>query len=281
MRKLSLLKILEGFYSPETPGPRNAHMFNTNRTLGDPLDSDHADMMSDEEIADELKLEFKLGLTMRDPTNLSNHNVHNGSFSLGKGSKSFGNYQTKSNQGFNDSQEDVMVNTYSANNPDNLSLLSDPQIAAELGLTKKERPKGYADRVKEAKIRGPEGHWKDARSIPRPIIKPLEEEIGAREKGLAYGAAITTKQPFASGMPSITDSEFYSDEEIAKELGLTEWISSTPVFNKKFRGPKAELDFFEAGRPVFVMNTEEEFNENQKEKNGKKKKKRSTGRKSI
>lgn len=270
MKKISLLSIFEGFFHPEVPGPRNSHSFNSPRSMGDAIDKQAGipDTLSDQEIDQELNLEFKTMSVMRDPLNLPGHNVHNGGYGPGKGSKPFGNYQTKSKQVPDESQEDVMLRTIEQDNPQGLSILSDPEIASALGLPR-EKEKPYREKVRGAKNHGQEAHWKDAKSQPRQSI---DEDVGMREKGRAYGSPITTKQPFASGMPKITDSNFFSEEEIESELGLREWMSSTPIFNKHAKSDKHELNFFENNRPNFTMNTEEEFNQNQKKVKNEKKK---------
>lgn len=294
--KLSLTKIMESFFQPEAakntkncapgdPKPKGPSNF--------PYGSEDGETLSDEEIDQELKLELKLSNVMRDPLNLPNHNAHNGSFSAGKGSRPFGNYQTTSKQHPEKSQVDVMVQPIEETHDPEQEEVIRKELGRDLIDRSSRSPEEMDAQIKQAienrdrareqavaarkKKKFPANKWEEARSP----IKPIDEDVGMREKGRAYGAQITTKQPFASGMPKTTGSDFMDEDEIGKELGLIEgkfdlmeWISSSPILNRRAHGPEAELDFFDKARPLFTLNTEEEFNANQRKLvgNGKTKK---------
>lgn len=260
--KLSLMKILESIFDPELPSGRNSHMFIQQNHPKGPNDFpyNHSEETLDEEdIKKELKLEFKTSRVMKDPTNLSNHNIHNGSFSNGKGSNSFADYQ---------------FNLAGENDP-SIHDATVQKIPEEKNSDIPEEWKPYFENqkkaFKDAENAKPKKRSKDSFSLwdafkPPKTIKS-ESDIGLREKGRAYGQPQpTTKQPLASGVPKKTDLEFWSDEEIDKELGLKEYISSMTVINKKVHSPKADLRFFEDENDSFIMNTEEEFNKNQKKR---------------
>lgn len=276
------MDILEGFFHPETPGPRNAHHSPHSPGPKGPSGFPYTEVeetMSDEEIGKELKLELKLGNVMKDPLNLPNHNAHNGSFSWGKASKPFGNYQMSGKNGPDKSQVDVLVRPieeeYAMHDPEteerarkdlereiiDISSRTSPELDAATKKAIETRDSARKEAAASRKKRNmPASKWESA----KPSVKRLEEDIGMREKGRAYGSPITTKQPFESGVPNNTGSDFMDEDEIMKELGLMEWISSSPVFNRKIHGPEAEMNFFNDNRPAFTLNTEEEFNQNQK-----------------
>ena len=242
MKKLSLMKIFEGFFTPQLPGPGTAHMFNTTKPKGDmnlPFQRKRKDLeyMQDDEIEDELDLEesIKLGPTQRDPLNLPGYNMHQGSFANGKGSKSFANYKTNT-----------------AYNPD-----AESNAAVSISKANFEYDDEGFDEEEELELKS--------------------EDVGLREKGRAYGAQITTKQPFANGMPKReSSSNYYDEDEIIDELGLNEWISSKTVFVRNKLKSKQDLDFFKnlESPGLYLLNTIEEFEENQRKRSNDKKKKK-------
>jgi hypothetical protein len=287
--KLSLMDIIEGFFHPEVPGGRNTH--HTPHAPGQkgpddfPYTDNDLEMMSDEDIKQELKLELKLGNIMRDPLNMPAHNVQNGSFSWGKASKPFGNFQTKTRQAPTKSQVDVAVNGIE----EELDPMHDPeteelyrkktelQIIDASSKTPEEvdeatkraienRDRARRDAVAARKKRnGDSKAWEKATSETKYKSQIVDEDVGMREKALAYGSPVqTTKQPFANGVPNRTGSDFMDEEEIMRELGLMEWINSSSVFNRHASGETEELEFMDDNRPLFTLNTEEEFNKNQK-----------------
>lgn len=219
--------------------------------------------LEDEEIDRELQLEFKVGRVMRDPLNLPNHNAHNGSFSNGKGSKSFADYQLDKTNRRNTDEELGDAESISVFNKEKNSDIP-------------EEWKKYFENQKIAFEQSKKSKPSRKSSVLWDMVKPIKKEsvgVGAREKGRAYGGQITTKQPFASGVPNKSGNEFLSDEEIDKELGLSEWISSDAIFNNKINPEKADLNFLKDVDRNFEMNTEEDFNETQR-KNKKSKRRR-------
>jgi hypothetical protein len=275
MMKLSLLSIFEGFFHPELPSGANSHMFNGMKAKGPvnfPYVNDDEEMLSDEEIDGEIQLELKLGRVMRDPLNLPNHNLSNGSFSNGKDSKTFGNYQLnpRGENGMDPSIDDSMLKSIEVENPD-----TNDDIPDEWKPYFETQKSAFAQAEKSKAKRKTDGMslWDKAKSLKTFEIK--NEDVGMREKGRAYGAPITTKQPFASGVPKATNMDFMSDDEIDRELGLMEWISSKMVYARKLHGPEADLNFFDkSGRNPYIMNTEEEFDKQQKKRTNEKKRRR-------
>lgn len=273
MKKMSLARVLEALFNPELPGPANAHQFTQTHPKGpSEFPYNHSEpTMEEEDIDQELKLEFNAGAgrSMRDPANLPNHRSHNGSFANGLASKAFGNYKlnSKEEDGFDPSMHEVEVRSIDVDNAGDNSDIPDEWKPF---FEERDRAEAQASESK-AKKRTDLTLWS---AYKAPKMK--KEDVGMREKGRAYGTPVsTTKQPFASGIPKATPNmEFYSDEDIDKELGLIEWISSSLLFNKKVHPAKADLDFFSLDPKKFRMNTEEEFNDNQKRrgKNAKRKK---------
>lgn len=282
--KFSILDILESFFQPEAAkqtnnsAPRDASV---KGSLEFPYNTEDEDFMSDKEIGKELKLELKLGNVMKDPKNLPSHNLHNGSFSWGKASRPFGNYQLKSSFP-EDSQIEVMVRPieegfHDPEAEEQWRKEADREIIKKSGTT----PEDLDEQIKKAienrnrarkeaeaarRIRRfASSRWEDARS-------PVKEGVGMRDRARGVGTQMTTKQPFANGVPKETGSDFMGEDEIIRELGLSEvynlmeWINSSLVFNQKSEPEEAELDFFNNNRPQYVMNTEEEFNQNQRKK---------------
>jgi hypothetical protein len=291
MKKLS--SIIEYLFKSELPGSRNAHQSphdpGPKGPSNFPYYSEVGDVMEEEEIDAELS-ELKLGPIMTDPTNLPGHNVHDGGDGYGKGSKPFGNYKLKSRledpSGFG-----VMVRDISFDNePDHL----EPEDPVEDYIEETLIPTRYI------KVPLPkEQIWNYALPENQELLKITDklslvdiltatndpekeevvrkklavEDVGMREKALAHSDSMlqTTKQPWANGMPQATDSDFMSDIEIMQELGLNEsimeWISSSSVFNNHAQLEDAEEEFLDGESNNFLMNSEEDFNENQRKLN--------------
>lgn len=264
MKKLSLSNLFESIFSPELPSGRNSHMFRKSQEKGPKLfPYNHAEETLDDEVIDkELQLEFKTGRTMRDPANLSTHNLHNGSFANGKASKSFGSYQLNSAGDNDPSIYDAEARSISVENPEKNGDIPDdwkPYFESQ------KRSFSQAEAAKPKK-RKEMTLW-DAFRAP----KIQKEAVGQREKGRAYGAPISTKNPLTSGTAKATSLEFLSDDEIDKELGLKEWMSSSPIIKKRLHSPDADLNFFEEPLNKYQMNTEEDFDKNQKKRKNEKK----------
>lgn len=264
----SLLSLFESFFTPELPSGRNSHMFRKSQEKGPKLfPYNHAEETLDDEVIDkELQLEFKTARTMKDPTNLSTHNLHNGSFANGKGSKSFASYQLNPAGDNDPSIYDAEARSISVENPEKNSDIPDdwkPYFESQ----RKSFSQAEAAKPKKRK----EMTLWDAFKPP----KIQKEAVGEREKARAYGAPITTKNPLTSGMPKATSLDFLSDEEIDKELGLSEslkeWMSSSPLLTRKLHSADADLNFFSEPINKFQMNTEEEFDKNQKKRKNEKK----------
>jgi hypothetical protein len=257
-KKMNLLDIFESIFHPELPNGSNSHMFIQQNRFKGPSKfpyNEPEESMDDEDINKELKLEFKTGRVMKDPTNLPNHNLHNGSFSNGKGSKAFASYQT-------DVKKDIPKND-ELGDAESISIF-DKEKNSDIPQEWKKYFENQKIAFEQSKKSKPERRS----SVLWDLVKPIKKEsvgVGTREKARAYGSQITTKQPFSSGMPNDSGNEFMSDEEISKELGLSEWISSNVIFNNKVNPEKADLNFFEKKSDRnFEMNTEEDFNETQR-----------------
>lgn len=279
--KLSILTIFEGFFQPEiAKNTKNSAPIPPNQEGPSdfPYHSKTGDILSDEEIEKELKLELKLGNVMRDPKNLPNHNVHNGSFSWGKSSKTYGSYLTNSaDEDLDPSRTDVMVNNIEEGTDLEQDEAEEFDEYIKKAIENRDRARREAIAARK-KLNIKSKRWEKATA---PI---KNEDIGTRDKAQAYGAQITTMKPFANGVPQKTQSGFMDEDEIAKELGLTEmlkldlseWISSSLLFNRPAKGEKDDLNFFDKNNHPSLMATEEEFNKNQRKmgKNVKTKKRR-------
>lgn len=287
--------ILEFLFKNELPGPGNAHQ--TPHAPGPkgpsdfPYNNEVGDVMDEDEIDAELN-EFKLGPTMTDPLNLPGYNVHDGSFSWGKSSKPYSNFMTKSKLS-DPSGTEVMVRGVPEQGLSEPGDFDPIEEAVEEPVPR--LPKVYKDNPlpktsiwnhAKAEREGPINitskltlsdiltsmHDPEKEEVVRKNLAVVEE-VGAREKALAHGDSMgsTTKQPFANGMPKATDTDFMDDFQIMKELGLNEsileWINSSSVFNNHAKAEDAELNFFDEDTNNFVMNSEEDFNENQRKRN--------------
>ncbi len=63
--------------------------------------------------------------------------------------------------------------------------------------------------------------------VPESVMNYFFEDVGTREKGRAVGDIMSTKKPFANGVPqntSFDEKKFMSDDEIEQELGLSEFF---------------------------------------------------------
>lgn len=268
--------ILEFLFNSELPGPQNKHQTPHDPQIKGPSNFPYYDetgeAMSENEIDAELS-ELKLGPVMTDPLNLPMHNLHDGGDGWGKASRPFGNFKTK-NKLHDPSGEEVVVRSIAIEeNP--IENEEDPVLELEESLW---NHKKSTDK-KDIKITDKLSLFDILNASYSPekeeeVRKKLtSEEIGAREKALHKGdpALTTTKQPFANGLPKATDMSFMDEDEIMRELGIgksiLEWISSSSIFNNHISPEEAEEDFFDGETNNFLLNSEEDFNENQRKLN--------------
>ena len=66
----------------------------------------------------------------------------------------------------------------------------------------------------------------DEEVVPESVMPFFfKEDVGMREKGRSSGDLMSTKKPFANGIPKCTDDDKFMDEdEIERELGLKEFF---------------------------------------------------------
>lgn len=252
MKKLSL----ESIFSPEMPSKLNRHKsplpskIKGSNTF--PYNDDGEEGFSEEEIESELGLmEFGLGKRMPSADNLSIGKMNGASQGAGKGSKGFANYLKGETQ---EIPSDAKAQNISrANSFDEEHELDDlDQYLANESLS-------------------------------------LMELRGAREIATKELAPVSTKQPFANGLPSFGDEEdnpflitgkskeeereeALEDEQIERDLkglrmsleSIMEWADSdwsSWAAAKKSHGPKDDLLFFDELENVnpYLMNSEEDF----------------------
>lgn len=295
---------MESFFSPETPTEKTSYKVTRKAEQRGPLTFPYfqeEETLSDKEIDDELQLEFKLNRSMQDPLNLSNHGTSKAAHGYGKTTKSFANFAPNETDATYSKQESQLQPISVANDEEDFEDLelveesdekdrlnyrayihdfyrnrkqdlkeveADPQHDPE---TNEMYRKAFAKKIahyEEMKSKKPKpkrsSAW-DKFSAPRD---PLQEELGARDKATAYGNPTpTTKQPYASGVPTNhmerNNEEYFDEDEIADELGLQEWIASTPIIAKS--GMKSELEFFDTDSPD-DLRSEDEFKRNQEKK---------------
>lgn len=286
---MKLKKLIEGFFSPETPTEKTSYKVTRKAEQRGPLTYPYPEIdetLTDKEIDQELQLELKLSPTMKDPLNLSGRNFGNAGHGYGKLSKTFANFAPNETEATLSKQETRVIPISVANDPDDLEELElveesnevvalDPQHDPETNeMYRKAFAKKLAHReeANAKKAKPKKGSPWDKISIPRD---PLQEDVGTRDKGLAYGSPVqTTKQPFASGVPTDhmkrNDEGFFDEDEIAEELGLVEeedlklkeWISSRFLAQTP---SKSELDFFDEDS-FENSRSEEEFKRTQQKK---------------
>lgn len=256
MKKLSL----ESFFHPEIPSSANKHKFpNKIKKYGNTfpyiLDDKESEKMTDDEISQEIGLsEFKLGRTMPNADNLSKGGKMNNSAGIGgKASKSFANYMQ-------DKETDKVPEDVHALNIDYTNF--DPQDEYE----------------------GVETY------IANESLSLTEMVRGAREMATKEMAPVSTKQPWANGLPShgndysITQDEEYENlKSLEKEVGLslesilrefadTDWERGAQ--SKKAFGEDEDIDFFEnleGDGHQFLMNSETEFRDTERKRKNEKK----------
>jgi hypothetical protein len=278
--KMRLSDILEALLVRDLPDGSSAHRFSQPLASG-PTEFPYSfpgPTLDDEEIDKELQLEFGMGARlMQDPVNLSNHNIQHGAFAKGNSTQGINNYQLNDRDPeFDPSLVDASTKTFETESGESNKDIPDKW---KKYFETKQRFNKEAD---EARPKRKEGLtlWNAAKAAKKEIKR---EEVGLRQKGLSYGSPVdSTKQPFYNGIPKATPNmDFYSDEEIDRELGLVESFSSSSIFNKNVHSATADLEFFE--RLAFSNSkgvSEEEFNKNQKlrGKNAKRKKERRSKR---
>lgn len=267
------LSLLEFLFNSELPGPGNEHQFPHDPIAKGqtdfPYNSETGEVMDEEEIEAELS-ELKLGPTMTDPLNLPGYNRHDGGDGWGKASQPFGNFKLKSKLHDPSGEEVVVRSVAIEENP--VQEEEDPVVDLEESYwNHKKSPDKKNIKINKLSLFDILNAMHDPETEERVRKELTSEEIGVREKALHHGDLATTKQPFANGMPKITDMNFMSEDEIMQELGLNEsileWISSSAVFNNHINPEEEEEGFFDDETNNFLLNSEEDFNENQRKLN--------------
>lgn len=248
MKKLSL----ESFFTPALPEPENKHQWNQrdhyiNDTGNDfpYTDPEKEDRMSEDEITNELGLDegYKTGTgpTMTGLDSLSIGKLQNSQgSSTGKSNKSFANFSSNEDSENIDEKEETR-----------------PQLIGDQNYTPKDDYEQFDKyfNVAESKL-------------------SLKEIIrGARDRATKEVGFVSTKSPWANGLPNSSFEED-PDEVIEREMGLslesvmreyadTDW--SVGMQGAKCYNNKDDLDFFDKVKNPYLMTNEEEFGENNEE----------------